>query len=506
MKSNEYKIGLHKSSTIASSLFKGITLLIILLFFSCHQQDKKISDPIIKGEIGMKLNEQLAPLIQDVMETHAIPGLSIGIVYDNQIVYANGFGYENINTKSPVTTSSIFHMASISKTFVATAVMQLVESGKIELDEKVIKYLPYFKLTGDDYKEITIRQMLGHISGMPNSNDYEWDKPQYDEGAIERFVRSLASEKMELKPGEKFRYSNIAFEVLGDVIAKVSGEAFCDYQKNHILNPTGMVNSSSLKPKELPENWASPHEMSLKPFLINIYPYNRRHAPSSTLHSNALEMCNWALINLNRGSYGKYKILNNASYDELWNPWVKNEVGEITKYGGIGLSWFVSEYKGEKTIGHGGSDDGFHTYFIMLPQKSIGVIVMANIFPAPVEEIAYMAIDIINGNNITPIKPLASVPTWKILNENGIDVAVKFWNELKLNSSTDYDFDNQQFFNLYFSVTFNQEEDAIKIAEFCKKALSTDDKLYLVELMEYALESNPEKQLTIKVLDILKEK
>jgi CubicO group peptidase (beta-lactamase class C family) len=497
---------LHKSLMNASSLIKAISLLIILIFVSCDQPNKNISDTIINGEVGTKLNDQLTPRIIEAMETHAIPGLSIGIVHNNDIIYAKGFGYENISTKSPVTTSSIFHMASISKTFVATAVMQLVESGKIGLDEKVIKYLPYFKMTGDDYKEITIRQMLGHISGMPNSNDYEWDKPQYDEGAIERFVRSLASEKMELRPGEKFRYSNIAFEVLGDVIAKVSGESFCDYQKNHILNPAGMDNSSFLKPRELPENWASPHEMSLKPFLINIYPYNRRHAPSSTLHSNALEMCNWALVNLNRGSFDKKKVLNNATYDELWNPWVKNEVGEIAKYGDIGLSWFVSEYKGEKTIGHGGSDEGFQTYFIMLPQKSIGVIVMANILPAPVEEITYMAIDIINGINITPIKPLASVPTWKILNENGIDEAVKFWNELKLNSSTDYDFNIQQFFNLYFSVTFNQEEDAIKIAEFCKKALSTDDILYLVELMEYALESNPEKQLTIKILDILKEK
>jgi len=502
----ENKTKFHESLITEASLLKGIIFFFVLLFTGCSPINEKKSDSIVNGEIGHKLNEQLTPIILDVIETHSIPGLSIGIVHDNQIVYAKGFGYENISTKSPVTTSSIFHMASISKTFVATAIMQLVERGAIELDEKVISYLPYFKLKGDEYKEITIRQMLGHISGMPNSNDYEWNNPQYDEGAIERFVRSLETEKMELKPGEKFRYSNIAFEVLGDVIAKVSGESFCDYQKKHILNSSGMINSSFIKPKELPEKWASPHEMGLSPFLTNSYPYNRRHAPSSTLHSNALEMCNWALVNLNRGSYDEIKVLNTSSYDELWHPWVKNEEGEIAKYGDIGLSWFVGEYKGEKTIGHGGSDDGFQTNFVMLPEKSIGIIVMANILPAPVDEITQIAIDIILGNDITLIKPLASIPTWKILKEKGTDEAVSFWNELKLNNLNDYNFGVQQFFNLYFSVYFNREEDAIKIAKFIKMALSKEDQQYLIGLMEYALDENPEKQLTITILDILKKK
>jgi len=178
----------------------------------------------------------------------------------------------------------------------------------------------------------------------------------------------------------------------------------------------------------------------------------------------------------------------------------------LAKYGDIGLSWFVGEYKGEKTIGHGGSDDGFQTNFVMLPEKSIGIIVMANILPAPVDEITQIAIDIILGNDITLIKPLASIPTWKILKEKGTDEAVSFWNELKLNNLNDYNFGVQQFFNLYFSVYFNREEDAIKIAKFIKMALSKEDQQYLIGLMEYALDENPEKQLTITILDILKKK
>lgn len=505
MKSNSYKTKFHESLIFASSLLKGIILIIILFIIGCNQPIEKVSDSIINGEIGNKLNEQLTPIINNVMETHAIPGLSIGVVHDSQIIYAKGFGYENISTKSPVTISSIFHMASISKTFVATAIMQLVESRKIELDEKVITYLPYFKMEGDEYKEITIRQMLGHISGMPNSNDYEWDKPQYDEGAIERFVRGLASEKMELMPGEKFRYSNVAFEVLGDVIAKVAGKSFSDYQKEFILNPSGMKESTFLKPENLPEYWATPHAMSLSPLAVNVYPYNRRHAPSSTLHSNAYEMCNWALINLNKGTYKNSKILNANSYDLLWNPWVKITEGDLAKYD-IGLSWFIGEYANNKTIGHGGSDEGFQTNFILLPEKSIGIIVMANTLPAPIDEITHIAIDIILGNEIDSIKPLASPLIWKQLNEKGMDAAVTYWNDLKLKHSDKYDFGLQQFFNLYFSVKYGVEQDAKNIALFCTKVLSDEEIQYLQGIIEYALVGNPDNKIAITVLDVLKKK
>lgn len=110
-------------------------------------------------------------------------------------------------------------MAFVSKPFLASAIKQLVEKGKINLDSTVISYLPYFKLKGESYKQITIRQMLGHVSGMPDVHDYEWDNPEYDAGALERYVHQIASNEMIAEPGEKYAYSNMAFECLGDVIA-----------------------------------------------------------------------------------------------------------------------------------------------------------------------------------------------------------------------------------------------------------------------------------------------
>jgi CubicO group peptidase (beta-lactamase class C family) len=137
-------------------------------------------------------------------------------------------------------------MASITKPFVGTAIMQLVERGVVDLDAPVVKYLPYFRLADDRCNSITVRQMVTHTSGMPDVDDYEWDKPQYDEGALGRYVRSLTNQKLLFVPGERVQYSNMAFEILGDLVAKASGESFDDYVHRHILAPLKMTDSTLL--------------------------------------------------------------------------------------------------------------------------------------------------------------------------------------------------------------------------------------------------------------------
>ena len=167
---------------------------------------------IVEGETGKNLDDHLSPFIQNVIRSHDLPGLAVGIVADNEVVYARGFGVKSIETQEPISMTTVFHMASISKPFVATAMMQLVEQNQIQLDAPVVAYIPYFKLDDDRYRDITVQQMLSHVSGMPDVMDYEWDTPQYDEGALERYVRSLSSKKLIYEPGEKYAYSNMAFE------------------------------------------------------------------------------------------------------------------------------------------------------------------------------------------------------------------------------------------------------------------------------------------------------
>src|SRR5262249_7502550 len=147
------------------------------------------------------------------------------------------------------------------------------------------------------------QHMLTHTSGMPDTVDYEWYAPKDDDEALERYVRSLVDEELLTAPGEKYAYSNIAFEVLGDVIAKASGQTFETYVKTHILDPLEMHDSTFLRREVAPDLATTPHFGAPLKVLTGAYPYHRAHAPSSTLHSSVQEMGQWAIANLNRGSF-----------------------------------------------------------------------------------------------------------------------------------------------------------------------------------------------------------
>ncbi len=346
------------------------------------------------GEISTldaQLEAALDAIFNEYIDRFRLTGLEVGVVRHNELAYAKGFGVRNSKTEEPVTPQSLFHMASVSKPFVATGIMQLVELGKIELDEPVATYLPYFKLNDERYSQITIQHILSHVSGMPDVMDYHWDQPEYDDQALERYVRSLADQAMLFAPGEEFSYSNMAYEVLGDVIAKVSGQLFEDYMKEHIFTPLEMVHSTFLKEEVPPDLATTPHYGSGSP--TNVYPYNRAHAPSSTLHSNVLEMANWAIANMNRGTFHGRQILSAASYDLMWQPHK-----QISAERAIGLGWFIETSEEGLRIFHGGADVGFRSMLVMLPAESTAVVILANNERADPREMAEKVLDTIFEN------------------------------------------------------------------------------------------------------------
>ena len=144
----------------------------------------------------MNLYTQLNTVPQEIMIRWDIPGLGVGLVENGEITCARGFGLQSLVTCTPVTPDSIFCVASITKCFVATAVMQLVEQGVLQLDAPLVQYLPEFRLDDERCRQITLRQMLSHTSGMPDTDETEYEEliahPEYDEGAPERYVHALA--------------------------------------------------------------------------------------------------------------------------------------------------------------------------------------------------------------------------------------------------------------------------------------------------------------------------
>jgi CubicO group peptidase (beta-lactamase class C family) len=324
--------------------------------------------------------------ITQTMKRSQIPGLAIGIIKDGQVVYSKGFGLAEVDTDRTATPETVFQLGSDSKMMVGIAIMQLKEQGKIDLDAPVTTYLPYFQLADERYKEITIRQILSHRSGLPYSTGYGYDfytsdyqSPEYDEQALERHVRNLAQVKLRSAPGKQMQYSDLGFEILGDVIDKVSGQSFEAYTQEHIFAPLGMQHTTFLVQEVSPELLAAPHVLREGPKIVvnDFFPYSRQHAPSSHLFSNVDDMSRYALAHLNQGQLGEMRILPAAAYEEMWapqgdtnlpSPWEKE----------MGLGWALGGQEGRRLVGHGGMDIGFGCGFIMAPDDGLAVVVMVN--------------------------------------------------------------------------------------------------------------------------------
>lgn len=337
---------------------------------------------------------KIEALIAETMREGNVPGVAVAVTEGSEITYARGHGVMNVETQVAVTPRTLFHLASVTKTFVATAILQLAERGKLDIHEPVVTYLPYLQLHDERYRDITIAQMLSHTSGMPDTEEYGWDRPEYDDGALERYVRSLGTLILVAPPGERYAYSNIAFEVLGDVIATVSAMPFEEYVRHAILRPLRMVQSTLLVREADSSFLASPHVQAESGEVVvsEVFPYNRAHAPSSTMYSNVIELSRWAMTHLNRGTIDEVRILSPQTYDLMWRPWAAT--GD-SYWPEIGLGWFLGERSGQRCVAHEGADDGFKACFILAPERGVSAVGLGNLDRMKIEDLIDAVLDVV---------------------------------------------------------------------------------------------------------------
>lgn len=299
--------------------------------------------------------EAIDGLIEQAMTEHSIPGITLVIVTDRAPAYVRAYGVSSLATQEPLQTNALFHLASVTKLFVGTALMQLAERGQLDLEATVASYLPYFSLSDVRASQLTIRQLMTHTSGMPDTDDYGWETPEYDDGALERYVHSLAPLTLIAAPGEKYAYSNIAYEVLGDVISKVSGLTFEEFVAQNILRPLDMKDSTLLLQEADKALLTTPHTTydTQQTIVSPVFPYNRAHAPSSTLYSNVEDLARFARMYLNRGDLEDAHILTAETVNAMWTP---TFVKPSDFWSHVGLTWNLGTRKGHRIVGHGGED------------------------------------------------------------------------------------------------------------------------------------------------------
>ncbi|MCB9162329.1 MAG: serine hydrolase [Caldilineaceae bacterium] len=347
-------------------------------------QSQGYAQSILNDEVIGQIEEAIA----QTMEEGAVPGVAIGIVEEGELTFAQGYGLADVESASPMTPMSLFHIASVSKTFVAAALMQLADAGMVDLDDPVTAYLPYFTLAEPESQAITIRELLSHTSGMPDVGSWFGavrDQGYADDDALEEYVRSLAALSLIAPPGEGFAYSSIGFDVLGDVIAKASGQSFEDYMTEHLLQPMGME-SSSFMPTDLDLTLrATPYTFDEAGHVVPIgyFPYSRPHAPASGLWTNVEDLGRYARTLLQEGESDGLQILPRTATGEMWKPVV--DTGWAEWFGptwkDYGLGWLTGEAGGYTIPNHTGAmDEGYQAHLLLIPDQEVAVVALVNIF------------------------------------------------------------------------------------------------------------------------------
>jgi CubicO group peptidase (beta-lactamase class C family) len=324
------------------------------------------------------------------------------VVRDENVV-SRGFGVRDLGTGAPVTSETMFHLASVSKPFVATAIVMLATArdgsrAALDLDAPITDWVPELTLADGREGEVTARGLLAHASGLPDVSEYGWHDPQLGDDALSEFARSLSTWRLQSEPGSMFSYSNAGYELLGLLLSRVTGTTFEDAMRKRVLAPVGMPASTFLRAEVPAELAASPHVGMPLSVPEGAYPYTRRHAPSSTLHSNVIDLCRWMVAHLQpadvalAGSEEPWARLDPALLDLMWTPVIA--IGDPPWDEAQALGWAVGSYRGHRTLSHSGADPGFGSRLVLVPQWRAGVVVLANSNTVPTSDLVSAALDL----------------------------------------------------------------------------------------------------------------
>lgn len=330
---------------------------------------------------------QIETILTQTMQKVNVPGYAMCIVKDGNVVYNKGFGVTKLGGSQPVTPQSVFSIRSTTKSFTAIALMQLVEQGKVDLDAPVTKYLPYFTMADPGYKQITVRMLASHTSGLIDDTTFQTMPPKAEEpaaigAAIEWFVRSLADDKLTAAPPTVWQYAGANFILLGDIIGKVSGEPYDVYVTKHLLAPLGMTHTTFDAITIPPDALVGEHVTNAAGVVEATALSNSGgfEAPEGGIYSTCDDMTRWIKVHLNRGELDGVRILQTKSYDILWRREAPTGLDEV--FGawleGVGVGWVVANVNGHLLVGHPGGGAGQDINYELAPNDHLGVTVLAN--------------------------------------------------------------------------------------------------------------------------------
>lgn len=329
-------------------------------------------------------NQTIDQVTENSMKTFNVPGISVAVIKDGAIVHSKGYGIKSIKTGEKLQSNTNFGIASNSKAFTAAALAILVDEEKINWDDKVIKYIPEFKMYNEYVtNEFTIRDLLTHRSGLglgagdlmvwPDGSDFT--------------PKDIINNIQYLKPVSDFRskydYDNLLYIIAGVVVENVSGQSWTDFVTKRLIEPIGMTNSAAswylVKDKK---NAIDPHvPVHGKLEVIDRYK-NTTFDAAAGLYSNVDDLVKWLQFNLNKGKINGKQIISEKQMNEMISPVTLQKVKTSEPYNSLfktyGLGWQLQDYNGKLEVSHTGVLEGIVTQTMWYPQLQLGIVILTN--------------------------------------------------------------------------------------------------------------------------------
>ena len=447
-----------------SFIFKIKLLVLALVFTQC--KNKVVELPPTQNFSQERIST-LQSFVDQMMKNYPIPGLIVSMVHQDSVYYTSS-GVKNSKNELLATSTPIL-VGAISEPLLADAVLKLANSGRIDLDDKVVKHLPYFTMGGNAYGKITIRNLLTHTSGIDHYN-LMWDMPNFSPNATEVTTRSIATQHPKWdQPGTHVLRSPYNYDILADLVSKVTHKPFEDYIRDKVFAPLEMNNTRFYKVKN-----------SAMPFVItdwlkytykqnNSYPYNREHGGSGGLHTSAQDLTKWMYQLLNQS-----QDINKQYFEVQFNTGDKSAVG----YG-----WDVYNDGKHDIYTKGSQYGGFTQQIILIPSKKIGVVAVCNISGDfnPTNMVRDISQWLSTDNKIDVKIPVSIMMTKELARTGKIENSFKIYHKLKETHPGKYDFRVRilEQFGVNLLHRVNDKKNAIKAFEFCADQYPLSSGVYL---------------------------
>ena len=360
-----------RQRTLNSPVTRNLTTGLLLLVLTVA--------PVLAGERNGEVAAAgyLLDLWNEQQLAHRnVPGLTIAVVHDQEVVWSNSYGWADLESQRPMTSSTPFRIGSVTKVFTATAVMQLRDAGKLQLDDPVPAHLPWFSVvSAADDPPITIRHLLTHTAGLTREAPFPyWTDHVFPDR--EQLISALAEQQAVYPPGTQYKYSNLGMALLGEIVATVSGQSWEEYVEEHIFEPLRMDDSDTAAAGDVLDALATGYMRLREDGSRGIFDYYETYAmaPADHIVSTLPDLVEFARFQFRDEPLGEASVLAGSSLREMHQVhWVYPSWS-----GGRGLGFGVSRRGGKTVVSHGGWIAGNRCHLMLVPDEKIAVVALVN--------------------------------------------------------------------------------------------------------------------------------